>query len=120
MNNILGVHYLLDFYDCDINHLTSISKIRNIMVNAGKIGNFNVVKKCFHQFKPYGVSGVLVLKESHFTIHTWPEHKYAAVDIFLCDTNINVENVVKYLCDVFSTNNYKIKKISRGVISNEF
>ena len=63
----------------------------------------------------YGVSGVMVLKESHFTIHTWPEKQYAAVDIFLCDTNINIENVVKYLCGIFSTNNYKIKKIDRGV-----
>ena len=115
MNNILGVHYLLDFYDCDIRYLTSVSKIKDLMTKAGKIGNFNVVKRCFHQFKPYGVSGVMVLKESHFTIHTWPEHQYAAVDIFLCDTNINIENVVKYLCGIFSTNNYKIKEIDRGV-----
>jgi len=120
MNNILGVHYLLDFYDCDINELTSVSKIKSIMVKASKIGNFNVVKKSFHQFKSYGVSGVLVLKESHFTIHTWPEHKYVAVDIFLCDTNINIEKVIKYLCEVFSTDNYKIKNINRGIISNKF
>ena len=95
--------------------MTSISKISDLMTKAGDIGKFNVVKRCFHQFKPYGVSGVIVLKESHFTIHTWPEHQYAAVDIFLCDTNINIENVVKYLCGIFSTNNYKIKKIDRGV-----
>lgn len=116
MNDILGIHYLLDFYDCNNDYLVSISKIKEVMIEAGKIGNFNVVKSCFHQFKPYGVSGVLVLKESHFTIHTWPEYQYAAIDIFLCDTNINIENVVKYLCDIFSTNNYKMRTINRGVI----
>ena len=115
MNDILGVHYLIGFYDCDENYLISVFKIKDLMINAGKIGNFNVVKSCFHQFKPYGVSGVLVLKESHFTIHTWPEHQYAAVDIFLCDTSLNIDKVVEYLCEIFSTNNYKIKKINRGV-----
>ncbi len=119
MNNILGVHYLIDFYDCDENYLISVSKIKDLMINAGEIGNFNVVKSCFHQFKPYGVSGVLVLKESHFTIHTWPEHQYATVDIFLCDTSLNVDKVVEYLCEILSTDNYKIKKINRGVLCNE-
>lgn len=65
MNDILGIHYLLDFYDCNNDYLVSVSKIKEVMIEAGKIGNFNVVKSCFHQFKPYGVSGVLVLKESH-------------------------------------------------------
>ena len=116
MNDILGIHYLLDFYDCNNDYLLSVSKIKEVMIEAGEIGNFNVVESCFHQFKPYGVSGVLVLAESHFTIHTWPEHQYAAIDIFLCDTNINIENVVKYLCDIFSTNNYKMRTINRGVI----
>ncbi len=114
MNDILGVHYILDFYDCNDEYLISISKIKDVMTKAGKIGNFNVVKSCFHQFKPYGVSGVLVLKESHFTIHTWPEHQYAAIDIFLCDISINIEKVVEYLCNTFSTTNYTIKKINRG------
>lgn len=116
MNNILGVHYLLDFYDCDIRCLTSVSKISDLMTKAGKIGNFNVVKQCFHQFKPYGVSGVLVLKESHFTIHTWPEHHYAAVDIFLCDLNIDITKTVDYLSKVFSTKNYTLTKINRGIL----
>ena len=118
MNNILSVHYLIDFYECDTNYLISVYKIKKLMIKAGEIGNFNVVKGCFHQFKPYGVSGVLVLKESHFTIHTWPENQYAAVDIFLCDTSLNIDKVVKYLCKIFSTNNYKIRKINRGLFSN--
>lgn len=116
MTNVLGVHYLIDFYNCDSNYLTSVTKIKKVMIEISKLEKFNVVKSCFHQFKPYGVSGVLVLKESHFTIHTWPEYRYAAIDIFLCDININVENGLKFLCDVFSTNDYKMRIINRGVI----
>jgi len=119
VNNILGIHYILDFYECNNVYLSSVSKINNIMIKASKIGKFNVVKSCFHQFKPYGVSGVLVLKESHFTIHTWPEYQYAAVDIFLCDKNIDVNKVVKLLCDIFETEDYKIKKIERGIVNKE-
>ena len=50
MNDILGVHYLIGFYDCDENYLISVFKIKDLMINAGKIGNFNVVKSCFHQY----------------------------------------------------------------------
>ena len=84
------------------------------MKKASKIGKFSVVKSCFHQFMPYGISGVMVLKESHFTIHTWPEYQYVAIDIFLCDTSVNVNKTVEYLSNVFETNNYRITKVERG------
>lgn len=114
MNDYLGIHYILDFYNCNSEYLTSVSKINILMRKTSKIGKFNVVKSCFHQFNPYGVSGVMVLKESHFTIHTWPEYQYAAIDIFLCDTNVNIDEVIKYLSDVFETNIYRITKLERG------
>ena len=119
MNKLLGIHYILDYYECSNEYLTSVSRVNNIMKKASKIGKFSVVKSCFHQFLPCGVSGVMVLKESHFTIHTWPEYQYAAIDIFLCDININIDKVVEYLSSVFETNNYKIKKIERGKILPE-
>lgn len=118
MSKVLGIHYILDFYECNNKYLTSVSKINNIMKMASNIGKFNIVKSCFHQFKPYGVSGVMVLKESHFTIHTWPEYQYAAIDIFLCDINNSIGKVVEYLSNVFETDNYKITKIERGIIDN--
>lgn len=116
MSNILGVHYVIDLYGCDADKLKSVLKIKKIMNKAGIVGSFNIVKKCFHKFKPYGVSGVMILKESHFTIHTWPEYNYAAVDIFLCDIELNIDNVIKYLSEQFSTNDYLVKKIDRGII----
>lgn len=114
-NNPLGMHYILDFYDCNSKYLTSVLYIRKIMQLCSQVGKFKVVKSCFHQFKPHGVSGVMVLKESHFSIHTWPEYKYAAVDIFLCDTKVSVDRVVEYLCSKLETKNCKILVLKRGV-----
>ena len=98
MKTNLGNHFLIDFYDCNHKKIISVNDIKQIM------------------FKPYGVSGVLVLKESHFTIHTWPEYNYAAVDIFLCDFEIDITMIIKYLSFVFESKNYKIQKITRGVL----
>jgi len=112
---ILGNHYLIDYYNCDKQILSIVSKIEKIMIDAGKIGNLHIVGQCFHQFKPFGVSGVLILKESHFTVHTWPEYNYASVDLYLCDTKLNVLNIVEYLDKMFVSENYEIKKIERGI-----
>lgn len=116
MKTSLGNHFLIDFYDCNYKKIISVNDIKQIMIKSGKMGEFHVVKKFFHQFKPYGVSGVLVLKESHFTIHTWPEYNYVAVDIFLCNFEIDITMIIKYLSFVFESKNYKIKQITRGVL----
>lgn len=114
MYKMLGVHYIIDFYNCNSTCLSSISKINHIMYEACKIGKLHIVKNCFHQFHPYGVSGVVVLKESHFTVHTWPEHGYAAVDLFLCDMNVNVNDIIEFLCQSFKTIKYDVVKLERG------
>ena len=112
---VLGNHYLVDYYNCNTDILTIVEKIKELMLDAGKIGNLHIVGECFHQFKPYGVSGVLILKESHFTIHTWPEYNYASVDLYLCDTTIDVSNLIKYLAKRLGTESYNINKIVRGL-----
>ena len=115
LKNVLGNHYLIDYYNCNIDMLTVVEKIKKLMLDAGEIGNLHIVGECFHQFKPSGVSGVLILKESHFTIHTWPEYNYASVDLYLCDTSIDVSNIIKYLASKLNTDNYSINKIDRGL-----
>ena len=118
LKNVLGNHYLIDYYDCNKNILSVVNNIKEIMLNAGIIGNLHIVEECFHQFKPYGVSGVLILKESHFTIHTWPEYNYASVDLYFCDKNVNISNIIEFLNKEFMSKKYEIKKIERGIISN--
>ena len=85
----LGHHTLLDFYNCDPPRLKRARDIRSALCTAVRAGGGRIIKAVFHNFSPYGVSGVVVITESHVTIHTWPEHGYAAVDIFSCSAKLN-------------------------------
>lgn len=80
----LGKHWLLDFYECDWNILNSVERIEEIMNEAVRLSGTTCLSSNFHSFEPQGVSGVIIISESHFTIHTWPEHRYAAIDAFVC------------------------------------
>ena len=80
----LGQHVLAEFFECDPNILNSIDKVEKYMIDAALECGATIVQKCFHMFNPYGVSGVVIISESHLAIHTWPELGYAAVDLFTC------------------------------------
>jgi len=86
--NALGRHLLLDLNDCDKEVLNDLSFLRNTLVAAAIDCGATVLGESFHPFQPQGVSGVVVIAESHLSIHTWPEYGYAAVDIFTCGTEI--------------------------------
>jgi S-adenosylmethionine decarboxylase len=87
--NALGTHLLVEFYDCDKKVLNDEKFIERLFVNAAKAAKATVVEHVFHKFSPHGVSGVVVISESHLAVHTWPEYNYAAVDIFTCGTEID-------------------------------
>ena len=65
-------------------------------------------------FSPYGVSGVIIIKESHFTIHTWPEYKYAAVDLFTCGESLDLRNAMLELKDRFECERLEFNNVMRG------
>lgn len=79
---------LVDLYVCDDEILNDLEKIKEIAHKViGEIQS-EVVEECVHQFQPIGVTYIAVITTSHFSIHTWPEHGYAAVDIFSCNEAI--------------------------------
>ena len=78
----LGRHVLAEFYGCSSDILNDTAKIQELMVNAALEAGAEIREVIFHQFSPQGVSGVVVISESHLAIHTWPEFGYAAVDVF--------------------------------------
>lgn len=80
----LGHHLLLELHGCPVDLLSEVEPIRQRMEDALDRAGATRVASHFHQFEPHGVSGVAILAESHATIHTWPEHGYAAVDVFTC------------------------------------
>lgn len=82
--NTLGRHLLVDYWGCDLNLLDNRAFIESLMLRAAEATNATVVQSTFHTFSPQGVSGVVVIEESHLSIHTWPEAGYASVDYYTC------------------------------------
>ena len=82
--NTKGQHLLVEYTGCDVGVLDDIKRIESLMIEAASAARTKVVASVFKPFFPQGVSGVVVIEESHLSIHTWPEHGYASVDFFTC------------------------------------
>ncbi len=91
--------------------------VRDILVGAARACGATIVDVAFHEFNPFGVSGVVVIAESHISIHTWPEHRYAALDIFTCGDVIKPERAVAYVASRFRCKNPSVVEMKRGVFS---
>lgn len=86
-----ALHVLLDFFDCDHSLLEDAAALREALYAAASETGLTVLNEMFHRFQPHGVSGVLLISESHVSIHTWPERCFAAVDVFSCKPQISPE-----------------------------
>lgn len=111
----LGRHLLLELFDCDTDAIRNIQKVKDVLVEAAKRAHATIVDVVFHQFNPFGISGVVVIAESHLSIHTWPEYRYAAVDIFSCGENMHVEFAANYLVEEFGAGRTSVVDVQRGV-----
>ena len=112
----LANHQLIELYDCDQDLLENDTYVKNTFKEAAKLANATVVSEKFHNFSPYGLTGVLVITESHISIHTWPEHKYVAVDVFSCDDKVDHKKILNHLkVNLFSTRT-KSKSVKRGKV----
>ena len=109
----LGVHVLLELADCDKKMLNNPRRIKEILVEAARRARVTIVKTTIHKFNPYGVSGVVVIAESHISIHTWPEHGCAAVDIFTCGKGLEPDLAAEFIIKEFCAQKYRMDKIPR-------
>lgn len=112
--NALGRHILVEFSGCSPEIMNSVSTIENAMVDAAQKAGATVINSTFHHFSPYGVSGVVVIQESHLAIHTWPEYGYAAVDLFTCGDEVDPWVSFDFLNEVFEAKNYSAMEMNRG------
>jgi len=113
MKDELGKHVLLDCKG-EIAHMNE-EALSQMMHNAAKAARATVLFSNFHQFGGGGgVTGVLVLAESHITVHTWPEYNYAAFDIFMCG-DCDVDEAIEVIRATSKKSVFDIKKIARGV-----
>ncbi len=110
----LGRHILVEFMNCNADVMNDVSAIENAMVEAAQIAGATVINSTFHHFSPYGVSGVVVIQESHLAIHTWPEYNYAAVDLFTCGDTVDPWVSFEYLKKAFQSASYSALEMNRG------
>ncbi len=115
----LGQHVLAEFFECDPNILNSNDKVEKYMIEAALECGATIVQKCFHMFNPYGVSGVVIISESHLAIHTWPELGYAAVDLFTCGTKCDPKVAYEFLKRKFNSKKASFTELKRGIIDRE-
>ena len=116
----LGRHVLAEFYGCTPEVLNDTEKIEEIMVNAALEAGAEIREVVFHQFNPQGVSGVVVISESHLAIHTWPEYGYAAVDVFTCGSTVDPWVSCYYLEKHFTAERMAAKEVKRGISELEY
>lgn len=113
----LGSHLLIELFGCAPDSLKQESSVGDAMRRAADESEATVVAESFHEFQPYGVSGAVIIQESHYTIHTWPEHGYAAVDLFYCGGTVHVHKAVDVLMERFKPERMKFLVVRRGIQS---
>lgn len=118
MKNALGKHWIIEFYDCPAGPLSAPKVMEKALNSAALAMRATIVQSNFHHFTPLGVSGVVIIQESHLTIHTWPEHGYAAVDIFTCG-DMDTERGVAFLEEALGAKTKEVKLMERGFVLSE-
>ncbi|WP_291963696.1 adenosylmethionine decarboxylase [Maribacter sp.] len=109
----IGIHATWDVYNCNADKLSFVPYIKESLHTITATLNLEELNEAFKQFEPIGVTGFILLAESHISIHTWPEHNYAAVDVFSCkefDANV----VTGLLKKLFDSNKIELNKLNRG------
>jgi len=114
MKEILGKQTMLELYGCQKMLLNDKVFIENTMLQAAKISKATIVQHYFHQFSPYGISGTVVIAESHINIHTWPEFDFAAIDIFTCSEDMDSEKACNFLKETFKAKDAISQTYKRG------
>lgn len=114
----LGTHLLIELYECSASTLNNASRIEQILVCAAKKAGATIVSSHSNLFNPHGVSAVVIIAESHLTIHTWPEHRYAAVDVFTCGDKVKPWQVQAYLVQGLGAQRCSAMEIRRGLFEH--
>ena len=115
--NALGTHLLLDLKECNPDSLNDLPYVKKVMLGAANDAGATIVGESFHKFDPIGVTGIVAVAESHLCIHTWPEHAYAAVDIFTCGRDFKPQKAADIIIERLGCKQPSITELQRGLIS---
>ncbi|MFC1679558.1 adenosylmethionine decarboxylase [Elusimicrobiota bacterium] len=112
----LGRHLLVELYGCDRKTISDPDAVRKAMLAAAKACRATVVAHVFREFKPHGVSGMVVISESHMAVHTWPEHDFASVDVFTCGRKVRPEKALPVLKRRLGSSRMTALELQRGML----
>ena len=110
----VGTHCVLELHGCSADHLNNEGYIRGAVAQAADEGLSTLLSITSHQFQPQGVTALALLAESHISVHTWPEHGYAAVDIFTCGETAQPQRACAFLVRALAASDYTLKVLPRG------
>ena len=114
---MLGRHLIVEFVDCNHQMLDNLAALEQHMKESVRRAGATIVESVFHRYNPQGVSGVVVIAESHISIHTWPEYGYAAVDFFTCGDTVDPYKAHDYMKQALSAQSSSIQELRRGIPS---
>lgn len=112
----LGRHLIVEMFDCDSTILNDEEMVARYMLQAAEVSGAITVGKVFHRFAPYGVSGAVVIAESHLSIHTWPEYGYAALDLFTCSDSVEPWKGLNLLREKLKAERISHTELKRGIL----
>src|SRR5512139_478501 len=112
----LGRQIVVEYYGCAPEVLNNVALIKRSMRDAAIASGATVVQEAFHLFNPHGVSGVVVIAESHLAIHTWPEYGYAAVDLFTCGEDVSPDIAFEHLKAQLEATSFSAMEMKRGIL----
>ncbi|MCD6422642.1 MAG: adenosylmethionine decarboxylase [Elusimicrobia bacterium] len=111
----VGRHIVAELWGCNRELLDDVKAVQKFMNEAAQVSGATVLNSTFHTFQPHGVSGAVIIAESHLSIHTWSEISLASVDIYTCGERADPWLAFKYLVKAFQAKYYSVFEIKRGM-----
>jgi S-adenosylmethionine decarboxylase len=114
---ILGRHLIVEYTGCDRSTLDNMALIEEYLKEAARRSGATIVRSVMHRYNPQGISGMIVIAESHLSIHTWPEYGYAAVDFFTCGNSVDPYKAHHYMQKKLKAKMADVRDLNRGIPS---
>jgi S-adenosylmethionine decarboxylase proenzyme len=112
----LGKHLLCEYHGCNREILDAPERIRSALLAAVTKSGATPIHDFVHSFTPHGVTGIVVIAESHFAIHTWPEYGFAAVDLFTCGDTVDPYAAFELLASSLEAARHSVVEMRRGLL----
>lgn len=117
--NIMGVHIIVDLFGCPRKKTEKREEVGRICLEVIQEADLSMLNANFHQFEPSGVTGLVLLEESHLSVHTWPEHNSVSADVFCCilhqERFEEIKKKAEKACDLL-VKKFRAKRIKKAVV----